>query len=166
MPYTPNSTWVDGSGGGTPISAARLNNLEDGVDLALDRELDYTQITAAVSITATTAATANTIVTASAITFDGTTTVWVNFGCPFMVRGTTYINVHLWDGSTDLGQIGYWAPSTGHAPAGMRRRITPSAASHTFSIRAFVDAGTGTIGADAGTGPTTPNPAFIEVVRA
>ena len=31
MPYTPNSTWVDGSGGGTPISAARLNNVESGV---------------------------------------------------------------------------------------------------------------------------------------
>lgn len=33
MPYTPNSTWVDGSGGGTPISAARLNNLESGVTI-------------------------------------------------------------------------------------------------------------------------------------
>jgi hypothetical protein len=28
MPYTPNTTWVDGSGGGTPLSAARLNNME------------------------------------------------------------------------------------------------------------------------------------------
>ena len=36
MPYTPNSTWVDGSGGGTPISAARLNNLESGVTATYD----------------------------------------------------------------------------------------------------------------------------------
>lgn len=28
MPYTPNTPWVDGSGGGTPITAARLNNME------------------------------------------------------------------------------------------------------------------------------------------
>jgi hypothetical protein len=36
MPYTPNTTWVDGSGGGTPISAARLNNLESGVTMTYD----------------------------------------------------------------------------------------------------------------------------------
>ncbi len=29
--YVPNTTWVDGSGGGTPISAARLNNMELGI---------------------------------------------------------------------------------------------------------------------------------------
>jgi hypothetical protein len=29
--YTPNTTWVDGSGGGTPLSAARLNNMELGI---------------------------------------------------------------------------------------------------------------------------------------
>jgi len=33
-PWSPNSTWVDGSGGGTPVSAARLNNLEAGVKAA------------------------------------------------------------------------------------------------------------------------------------
>lgn len=31
MAYTPQ-TWVDGSGGGTPISAARLNFMETGID--------------------------------------------------------------------------------------------------------------------------------------
>lgn len=30
MPYTP-TTWVNGSGGGTPLSAANLNNIEDGI---------------------------------------------------------------------------------------------------------------------------------------
>lgn len=34
FPWSPNSTWVDGSGGGTPVSAARLNNLEAGVKAA------------------------------------------------------------------------------------------------------------------------------------
>ncbi len=29
--YVPNTTWVDGSGGGTPLSAARLNNMELGI---------------------------------------------------------------------------------------------------------------------------------------
>lgn len=31
MAYTPNTPWVDGSGGGTPITAARLNNMEAGL---------------------------------------------------------------------------------------------------------------------------------------
>lgn len=34
--YTPNS-WVDGSGGGTPITASRLNNIEAGVESMDDR---------------------------------------------------------------------------------------------------------------------------------
>lgn len=32
MPYTPNPTWADGSGGGTPITAAKLNNIEAGIE--------------------------------------------------------------------------------------------------------------------------------------
>jgi hypothetical protein len=35
MPYTPNSTWADGSGGGTPVTAARLNNMEAGITAAI-----------------------------------------------------------------------------------------------------------------------------------
>lgn len=36
MPYTPQ-TWADGSGGGTPITAARLNNIEAGLAAAATR---------------------------------------------------------------------------------------------------------------------------------
>lgn len=35
MPYTPNTTWVDGSGGSTPTSAARFNNMEAGLALGV-----------------------------------------------------------------------------------------------------------------------------------
>lgn len=35
MPYT-KQTWVDGDAGGTPISAARLNAIETGIDTAHD----------------------------------------------------------------------------------------------------------------------------------
>lgn len=31
MAYTPNTPWVDGEGGSTPTSAARLNNMEAGI---------------------------------------------------------------------------------------------------------------------------------------
>ena len=36
MSYT-KQTWVDGSAGGTPISAERLNHIEDGVSDAHDK---------------------------------------------------------------------------------------------------------------------------------
>lgn len=39
MPYTPNPTWADGSGGGTPITAAKLNNIEGGISGALPKDL-------------------------------------------------------------------------------------------------------------------------------
>jgi lysophospholipase L1-like esterase len=35
MPYTPQ-TWADGSGGGTPITAATLTHIESGIDTATD----------------------------------------------------------------------------------------------------------------------------------
>lgn len=35
MPYT-KQTWSDGQAGGTPLSAARLNNMETGIDQAHD----------------------------------------------------------------------------------------------------------------------------------
>lgn len=31
VPYVPNTAWADGSGGGTPITAAKLNTLEQGI---------------------------------------------------------------------------------------------------------------------------------------
>lgn len=37
MAYTPNPTWADGSAGGTPITAAKLNNMEAGIEDADNR---------------------------------------------------------------------------------------------------------------------------------
>lgn len=34
MAYTPNPTWVDGQAGGTPITAASLQHIEDGLAAA------------------------------------------------------------------------------------------------------------------------------------
>lgn len=31
VPYVPNTTWADGSGGGTPVTAAKLNTIEQGL---------------------------------------------------------------------------------------------------------------------------------------
>lgn len=39
MPYIPNPTWADGPGGGTAISAAKLNVIEAGIGAAIPKDL-------------------------------------------------------------------------------------------------------------------------------
>lgn len=41
MAYTKNPTWVDGTAGGTPITAATLQHIEDGIAAATRPPLRY-----------------------------------------------------------------------------------------------------------------------------
>lgn len=126
-------------------------------------EYSYVEKTSDTSITASTSATSDTVVTAAAFTGDATVVILLEFWCPYVIRGTTNINVQFFDGSTAIGgAIGI----TGLVqPLTLRKRLTPSAASHTYSVRAFVDAGTGTVKGGAG-GAGVLDPCFIRVVRA
>jgi hypothetical protein len=159
---------VEGTAAAAHANGAAVAHVltKGGMDAYLaSRELAYAEITVSKSITAIPLASADVVVTAPALTFDGATTVMIEFCAPYMRGGTTYLNLRLWDGATDLGQIGFVDPTNKYATAAMKRRITPSAGSHTFSIRAVVDAGTGSVGADTGTGSATPQPAFIRIER-
>ena len=137
---------------------------------ALKAVLTYDQITTTVNITATTAATANTIVTAAALTTDGVTPLNVTYFAPAIdtpntVSGTVSIILYL-DGSTS-GHIGD-TPGIINTRCGFGTyvtRTTPSAASHTFSARGYVNSGTGIIQAGAGT-TTTYTPSYIQISRA
>ncbi len=133
-------------------------------------ELDYVQITSPVSITATSEATATTCITGSAVSYDGSTVVEIDWFAPYVnpdnsVAGR-YMQAILYDGSSSIGELNV----LGNQVAGQTmwsvlrgsRRLTPSNASHTYSIRAYVSAGTGSFGAGAaGTG--NYQPAFIRV---
>jgi hypothetical protein len=130
-------------------------------------EYDYVQVTSNASITATTGATASTIVTGSAVTYDGSTTVLIQFVCGLgePPSGQSMYAV-LYDGSTQLGYIAR-ATSPGSSarwPIGGAMRLTPSAGSHTYSIRGFVDSGTGNFYAGSGAAATQP-PMFIRITK-
>lgn len=116
-----------------------------------------------ISITATTEGTATTVVTASAVTFDGSTPVVIEFYAPYVSKGTTFTRVYLYDGSNSIGFIGH-VDASGGVPFRVARRLTPSAASHTYSIRASVDAGTGSVIGGAG-GLAAYMPAFIRITK-
>lgn len=130
-------------------------------------------ITSPVSITATAEASANSIVSAGAVSFDGSTEVRIRFWAPWWNPDVTtagnFIALYLFDGSTSLGRMGLRfnqaAAINNHTgPVYAESILTPSNASHTYSYRAIVNTGTGTVQAGAG-GSGADNPAFIEIVR-
>jgi len=131
-------------------------------------ELDYTQFTAAVSVTHTTGATADTIVTNAAISFDGNTTVTIEFftpaAAPQATSGTSLI-FYLYDGSTQLdtiGQITTDSATQARYPVHLKVRLKPSNASHTYSIRASTGSGTGTVNGGIG-GATQFTPGYSRI---
>jgi hypothetical protein len=114
-------------------------------------EVANADITTFTNITHTTEATADTFATLT-FTADGATTYLLDAQW-YATRGTTYIGFALYMDGTDQGAIllnPTGAGTGGTMPFHWGKRVTPSAASHTFTLRAYVDAGTGTAGGGAG----------------
>lgn len=137
------------------------------------QQMAYNEFTSAVNVTATVEASANTIVTASAVTFDGATRVEIEYFCPdnqAPAAADSYIVFCLFDGSTSLGFIGFLMNqgASGHVvrlPLRLSRFLTPSAAAHTYSVRAIVDSGTGVATPGAG-GAGVRMPGYIRIKTA
>jgi hypothetical protein len=135
-------------------------------------EFDYAQITSSVGPTATSEATADTVVTGNAVTYDGSTVVMVEFFCyfaaPDVAAAGRNLNLYLYDGASSIGRIcnitSQAATNAARQPVMVARRLTPSNAAHTYSIRASVDAGTGSISASSG-GNGDHMPAFIRITK-
>jgi hypothetical protein len=153
------------SGGTTKkITGANLMASMPGYEIA------YAQITSPVTISATSEATAQDVISSGAITYDGTA-VWIEFNAPRVDQGAAgEIILVLQDGSTALGWIGYWsvgavATIQQRNPASLRRKLTPSAGSHTYKITGFRSTVNGTVQAGAG-GSAAFMPASIRVTKA
>lgn len=137
-------------------------------------ELAYVEITASVNIVGTSEATATTIVSAGAVTFDGTPVV-LEFFSP-EVRGDTaaaadVIQFFIFDSATSQGMLGQWRVGQVTANAEtwvyLRRKFTPSAAAHTFSVTAATSATTGTPLVLAGSGGVgNPLPSYVRITKA
>ena len=159
-------------------TAARLAVGTDGQTLVADStqvaglkwvtslEIAHNDYSSNVTISATTEATANQVVAAPAVTFDGATTVLVEFYAPSVNGGGQVFQIGLFDGSSPLGILVYSNLATGSFQSVyVRRRLTPSAASHTYSVRAWIAAGSGTVhGGSGGSGQVMPG--FIRITRA
>lgn len=132
------------------------------------REVNYTEFTSDVTITATTVGAAGQIVTAGAITYEAVPHL-IEFYCPQATQGAAQNFLVLRDGTTVLGTIARFASGVSAAPVYAVRRLTPSAASHSYNFASW-NAAAGTWVYQAGTGgtagdTTTDLPGFIRVSR-
>jgi len=130
------------------------------------------EITADVTVSATTAAAATTCITGNAVAYDGSTRICIEVYSPAVITASTSnaeVLTQLWDGSTDLGRLAYHGRGDGTRgdfnQLLARRFLTPTAATHTYSIRAYRTAGNGTWGAGAG-GADANLPAYLRITRA
>jgi hypothetical protein len=132
----------------------------------LAADLEYVEFTSNVTVSATGSATATTVVTAGSESFDGSTRVCIEFFASNVQCGADAndaVLIHLWDGSTDLGRLGSFQNGSQAAPCFLRRYLTPSNASHTYSIRAWRTVNNGTV--EAGSGGTSNQrlPGYIRI---
>lgn len=137
----------------------------------------YDQITSPVSVTSTTEASGTTVISCAAHTFDGNPVV-AEFFAPYVdisngnAQGIA-INICLFEGSTEIGRLlQVQNPTNPTSFSGFRLpiigklRFTPSAASHTYTVTAFLNfSSTQTVGAGAG-GTAAFVPAYIRFMSA
>lgn len=128
-------------------------------------ELDYVERTTNLTVTATTPAGANTFITGNAVVYDGSTRICVEVFAP-AVGATQFCDLQLWDGATDLGAIGEVAGTSDSGTILGRRFLTPSAASHTYTIKAYRGATGATVYAGSGGTSGEYLPAYLRITTA
>jgi hypothetical protein len=141
------------------VDETDLNLMQDNIRESW-HEVAYVEFTADVTSTAV-EATATDIVSSGALTYVANPIIIEFFTVEAFSPVTGAIN--LWDASTDLGRLtnaGAW----GTGPLHLVKRLTPTAASHTYKIRCWSASGTITVRAGAG-GAGVKMPGFIRVMQ-
>lgn len=156
------------------LGAAGQVPRSDGTDVLYayppGHQFDYAQVASGTNLTNTSAATAHTLITGASVAYDGATEILIEayayaVQTPASLAGASRIT--LWEDGTDLGRLGDFvtpAAAAMQAPLRAAMKRTPSAASHTYSIRGYVDTGTGIFRAGAG-GAGAATPAFMRITK-
>lgn len=113
-------------------------------------------IAAPVTTVATTSGTATALATVGPVGLYGVPYV-AELWAVAITKGTTSISVELWvDGVFNQSILPLYLNATNPNPILLRSVFTPADGAHTVTWRAFVDAGTGTLVAGAGTTGVAP----------
>ena len=162
MPVTLPSTWADGQAGGTPLSAARLNQYNAAIQTLSD-ELDrrgergYAQVTADQG-----GITAVTDLTGLTLTFTVVANRKLRLIAQALFRSTVsgdIAKLSITDSAGNVLQFGQLAVTGANATLNVALRITPAAGTVTYKLRAERAAGTGTLTMEA----DAISPAFLLV---
>jgi len=124
-------------------------------------------ITAPVNTTATSSATATSVLSTGVFTLEGPTVCLIEVFAASITKGTTNIDLELWEGSTTFlaSLTGHMAASIAVPGAQLSSIQTLAGGNHTLTVRGFVDAGTGTLGAGTGaTGQSPPSTILVSPV--
>lgn len=128
-------------------------------------QLNRKTITSNVSVTATAEGTADTVIASDSVTFDGLA-IEIEFYSPGATGGAGgSMTLVLLRDSTVVGQVQVFVSASRNVPVQVRAQDTPAAGAHTYTVKAFVASGTGTIGANAG-GSGLLLPAFLKITKA
>ena len=149
---------------GFPVTAAVWDaEVVDNMNY-LER-VHYSQFTADKTVSVTSEATATSVLAGSAVTYQAVPHLFRFFAPSFDSNGAT-LHIILCDGSTVLGDL-YQGAGSGNADAlgTVECVLTPTAASHTYNIKAWIASGSGTIHAGAGGTGATRFPGFLRISR-
>jgi hypothetical protein len=130
-------------------------------------DVAFNSIAAPVNITATSSATGTTAISTGVFGVQNAGNYYVEVFSPLLTKGTTNLDLELWDGGTSGT---FLTTLTGHMTAStalgqgvkLEARVSLSQGAHNMVVTGFVDAGTGVFGAGAATTGNQPN-AFIRV---
>ena len=126
--------------------------------------IDYVAVTtASFTINGTSAGAAITTLTGNAITFDGASAYRYEWYSPLVAIGTaSNIQVGLWEDGTQVSSFGQ--SNNGAMPWMAGQIRTPTNASHTATIRSWVNSGSGEVRGGAGTGGANV-PQYLRITR-
>jgi hypothetical protein len=145
------SPWVDPSTHTTGYKITSSDWNQHTNNFLFLAELGYAEFTSTVTSAGNTVGTATQIVSLGAITYEAVP-IMIEFSCartsPASANSTYFV---LRDGTTVLGTIAEFQAGSLGQPVKAQRRLTPTAASHTYNV-AFWVVTTGTATATAGTG--------------
>ena len=130
-------------------------------------EINFTQFTSDVTISGSSVGAANQIVSSGAITYEAVPTT-IEFFCPRYIPPAAVTNVIVRDGTTVLGTLTVGVSNDNVGEIKVEHRLTPTAASHTYNVAAWVVSASGTM--KAGTGGTAGDattflPGWIRIRR-
>ena len=130
-----------------------------GIDLDTF-SLSEAQASTNTTLNATTSATGNVALTLGPFTVDNPGVFYVDVFTPSLVKGTTNVDLELWEGTPGTGTLlttlsGHLAASA--IPFNVSVRVSLAAGSHTLKVAGFVDAGSGTFTGGTGATGAFPN---------